>query len=189
MIGGRIERSGPESAANASLNGADWRGLPLSRFVQFVSLLVAVAALTIALASSPSVSALAFSKDGERLIGAVNGNPWFNLSDMLHSYGSIKVWDTYTGRPRATLTGPGFWLRSIAVSPDGLTLAVAGDGPSIELWDTYRWRRKRVLNGHARSVGRVGICSVRRSSCFSDLRWRGAHLGLGQHDMAIRWHS
>ena len=157
MTGGRIKRSGPKSAPNAAPNGVDWRGLPLSRFVQFVSLMVAVATLTIALASSPSLSALAFSKDGKTLIGAVSGNPWFNLSDVLHSHGSIKVWDTYTGRPRATLTGPGFWLRSIAVSPDGLTLAVAGDGPSIELWDTYRWRRKRVLNGHARAVAELAF--------------------------------
>jgi WD domain, G-beta repeat len=153
----RIERSGPEIAANVSLDGSDLQGLPLSRLVQVVSFLVAVATLTIAVTSSPSVNALAFSRDGKILIGAVNGFPWFNLRDMLHSYGSIKVWDTDTGRPRATLTGPGVWLRSIAISPDGSTLAVAGDSHSIELWDAYRWRRKRVLEGGPSSVGEVAF--------------------------------
>ena len=57
----------------------------------------------------------------------------------------------------ATLTGPALWLRSIAISADGSTLAVAGDSRSIELWDMRRGLRSGVLAGHAQHVSEVAF--------------------------------
>jgi WD40 repeat protein len=40
------------------------------------------------------------------------------------------------------------WIRGLAMSPDGSTLAVGrGDG-SIRLWDTAKWTEKASLDGH-----------------------------------------
>ena len=126
-----------------------------ARFIQVLAFLVACGTLILALASTPFVGPLAFSKDGRSLIGVVNGTWSLNWNDPLSSLGTVKVWNATTGKVRKTLSGPSVWLRTISVSPDGSTLAVAGDSPLIELWNIHTGKRAGILNGHTHNVGTV----------------------------------
>ena len=142
--------------------------VPLARFIQVLFGLVAAAAIGVALAATPIAGPLAFSNDGKTLIGVVNGSLRFSLRDPLSFYGTVKVWNVDSGSVRATLSGPAAWLRSIAISPDGSTLAVAGDSPSIELWNVDRAIRMRRLGKPHAKCRRAGIRSHWRDSRFSE---------------------
>ena len=56
-----------------------------ARFIQVLAFLVACGTLILALASTPFVGPLAFSKDGRSLIGVVNGTWSLNWNDPLSS--------------------------------------------------------------------------------------------------------
>jgi WD40 repeat protein len=139
-----------EAAGNASEN--PWQPLrhPLVRIVQ-VTALFAAAAMLVMVTVSPTAHSLAFSKDGRKLLGTVNGYGW------PMPYGVISVWEASTGKRLAHFDGAGGWWRAIAVSPDGSTLAVACDGPDIELWDLEHGIRKGLLTGHTGDVSWVGF--------------------------------
>jgi WD40 repeat protein len=155
----RRQSANAGDASEASLPAGS-NPVPFARFIQVLAMIVALAALSAALATTPPlVGPLAFSNDGKTLIGVVNGSDPFTLSEMLSGYGAIKVWDATTGDVLTTLSGPGVWLRSIAISSDGSTLAVAGDSPSIELWDLRLGKRTGVLNGHTQQVREVKFAS------------------------------
>ena len=63
------------------------------------------------------------------------------------SSGAVKVWNMETLKEERTLQHP-MWVRAMALSPDGGTLAVGrGDG-SIRLWDTKSWTEKASYDGH-----------------------------------------
>jgi len=89
------------------------------------------------LKSSLCFLSAAFSRDGETLIlGSKTGNE------------AVTLWDWKTGQKRATLCGHTAWVWSLAVSPDGRTLASGsfhnGMGEVI-LWDLPSGHRRRTL--------------------------------------------
>jgi WD40 repeat protein len=47
----------------------------------------------------------------------------------------FTLWDLRHGRVRSTVDLPGRAVSALAFSPDGRTLAVAGDAGSLQLWD------------------------------------------------------
>jgi WD40 repeat protein len=51
-------------------------------------------------------------------------------------------------RPTRTLTGHEDWVRGVAFSPDGQTLASAGDDQTVRLWDTETGVELHTLRGH-----------------------------------------
>ena len=139
-----------EAAGNATEN--PWQPLrhPLVRIVQVTALFAAAAMLGM-VTVSPTTGALAFSKDGRKLLGTVNGYGW------PMPYGVISVWEASTGKRLAHFNGAGGWCREIAVSPDGSTLAAANDSPVIGLWDLKRGTKIGTLTGHRGVVWWVGF--------------------------------
>jgi WD40 repeat protein len=68
---------------------------------------------------------------------------------------TIKVWELSTGQEIRTLAGhAGFFVRSIAISPDGKFLASAGDD-IIKLWDVETGEEIRTLSGHSSIIQRL----------------------------------
>ena len=61
--------------------------------------------------------------------------------------GSVSLWDPATLRQRANFRGNGAYVWSVAISPDGQTVA-CGEGDQVRLWDVASGREKGVLKGH-----------------------------------------
>ena len=90
---------------------------PMARVVQVVALIAFTFTCVIALGTSHTAGQLAFSSDGRKLVGTVNGYTWPHPNDLLFMYGVIKIWDAGSGRTLARLAGPGTWLRALVISP------------------------------------------------------------------------
>jgi WD40 repeat protein len=55
------------------------------------------------------------------------------------SYQTVSVWALGTGELLQTLSDFNGWIRDIAISPNGATLAVADSSNHLRLWDTTTW--------------------------------------------------
>jgi WD40 repeat protein len=75
---------------------------------------------------------LVLTADGKYLVGG--GHESKNSDPLIDPTGIVKVWDLATHKELATLTLPNA-VSSVAVTPDGKTLAVASLGTNITLWD------------------------------------------------------
>ena len=67
------------------------------------------------------VLSLAFSPDGSKLASASRD-------------GTVKVWDTQTGRELRCFTGHGESVRAVAFSPDGKALSTVGEDRFLLRW-------------------------------------------------------
>ncbi|MYZ36742.1 helix-turn-helix domain-containing protein, partial [Streptomyces sp. SID4917] len=84
---------------------------------------------------SGAVLSVAFSPDGRTLAATADGG------------GTVRLWDTATGRLRKSLTGLTGAVLSVVFSPDGQTLATAStDDRSVRLWDTNTGRLRRSFD-------------------------------------------
>ena len=79
-----------------------------------------------------------FSPDGETLVSGGS---------------NIKLWDTESGENIATLQGPGHigYAWSLAISPDGTTLAAGFFDATINLWNLKTRQYTTSLKGHVRN--------------------------------------
>jgi len=110
------------------------------------------------------VASLKFSPDGKLL--AVGG------------YQEVRLFDSATGKPVATLSGHADYVRSIAFSPDGKMLAAAGGPPQrggeIKIWDMQTHQPLKTLNGH--------------KDCIYSVAWSpdGKLLASGSYDKMVK---
>jgi WD40 repeat protein len=103
------------------------------------------------------------SPDGKRIAST-------SLGDNL-----IRVFDARTGRQALELKGHRGWVKAVAFSPDGKTLASAA-ARTVRLWDAITGQKLLAIEGHVGDVSSV---------CFSP---DGRHLasGGGQSDRTVR---
>jgi WD40 repeat protein/serine/threonine protein kinase len=106
-----------------------------------------------------TVSGVAFSTDGRRLVSASGGISW-NVGlrrNPLKLHGddpnfvpNLKVWDT-EGKELLTLSLPRKTM-ALAISPDGKIIAVGFADNTVRLYDAATGNEKRVLSGHSSGI-------------------------------------
>lgn len=122
-----------------------------------------------------SVVSVAFSPDGKTLVSGSLGRvtTWKEGREELLKYhtGGIQFWDATTGTLKKTLTLHDLPVLSVAVSPDGKTVATA-NLKEIRLWDFQTFRLIRTLHTKATQVifspdGKLLVNATRKDG-FSD---------------------
>ena len=91
--------------------------------------------------------AVAFSPDGKLFVCA--GPPNGKIS------GDIELWDVDTGK--ISRFEKSDQVRDIAFSPDGKTIVVGKDDPTVELWDVKTQAKLKTLTGHTERVTTVAF--------------------------------
>jgi WD40 repeat protein/serine/threonine protein kinase len=99
-------------------------------------------------AGTRSVSALAFSPDGEVLAAGYG---------QKHGDAAINVWKISTGRLLVTLAGHKSQVNSLAFSRDGKRLASSGDDEFIKVWDVMAGSEFLSIRSRAGSVSDVAF--------------------------------
>ena len=97
----------------------------------------------------------------------------------------MKLWDVDTGQEKPSLTGHTSWVRSVAFSPDGQTLASGSRDDTVKLWDVDTGQEKASLTGHTSSVYSVAFSpdgqTLASGSCgrYGEVVGRGHRAGKG----------
>jgi WD40 repeat protein len=83
------------------------------------------------------IGAIALSQHGRTLVAVCGGD-------------AARICDTATGRQCAVLTGDGYQsVRHVALTPNGNTVAVAGEAKTVTLWDPATGRERiKLQHGH-----------------------------------------
>src|SRR5262249_47466665 len=102
--------------------------------------------------------------------------------------GTVRLWDTATGRPLARLPVPGGAVRAVAFAPDGKAVAAADSDGTVLLWDTATGKerhRLQVSGGPAFALGFAADRCLYVSSDRDDL----VHVGdvaSGREALALK---
>ncbi len=71
--------------------------------------------------------------------------------------GTLKLWDTRTGKAIRTLAGHQNLVMSLGVSPDGNTMATGANDNTIKLWDVPADRPDSSWAGHAAAINDIAV--------------------------------
>ncbi|KAF2821770.1 vegetative incompatibility protein HET-E-1 [Ophiobolus disseminans] len=93
---------------------------------------------------SSSVSAVAFSPDGQLVASASNDN-------------TVRLWEAATGTCCSTLEGHSDYVRAVAFSPDGQLVASASEDKTVRLWEAATGTCCSMLEGHSDYVSAVAF--------------------------------
>ncbi len=155
------------SHGHVPLQNLDFSGLSLWQAylqgaqLQGVNLTGADLAKSVFTQSFGTVSAVAFSPDGQVLAAAI-------------ASGEMRLWRVADGEQLLTCRGHTEWPWAIAYSPDGKCLASGSQDQTIRLWDPTTGECRQILTGHSNWI---------KSIAFSrDGRW----LVSGGNDNTIR---
>jgi WD40 repeat protein/serine/threonine protein kinase len=124
------------------------------------------------------VRGLEFSPDGRRIASACED-------------GTLKLWDTGTGREVRTWRGHASHVMDLAFSPDGRTLVSVGGDGAVRLWDVASGRELSALRGHTGMIGVVAFSPGGRRIAFGGAEglvklWEPA---VGGGELTLRGHS
>ena len=86
----------------------------------------------------------------------------------------IYLWHLSTGQFLRKLTGHTNWVNSVAISPNGQTLASGSSDKTVRLWDVATGRQLKQLTGHTRDLTSVAISP------------NGQILASGSYDKTLR---
>src|SRR5262245_32599411 len=77
----------------------------------------------------------------------VPAGPPAATDDPRRNAGVVRLWDVTTGRERAVLKGHTGGVHAVACTPDGETLASAGQDRTFKLWDPVTGQERGTLRG------------------------------------------
>ncbi len=124
----------PKEAAGRNLRGFEWF---------YLSRLCHPDELTLE-GHAGSVWSVAFSPDGQRLASG-SGD------------GTVKIWDSATGKELYSFKRHASFVTSVAFSPDGQRLASGSDDKTVKIWDSAIGKELFTLRGHTGQVWSVAF--------------------------------
>ncbi len=71
--------------------------------------------------------------------------------------GSVRIWDTATGKQRDVLTGHDGPVYAVAIAPAGTWLATGSTDRTVRIWDSTTGQQRAILTGHHGPVEAVAI--------------------------------
>lgn len=72
--------------------------------------------------------------------------------------GTLRIWDTATGKLRRTVAGDDeYIMNAMAIAGDGSWLACVGDDETVRIWDACTGQVRHVLTGHTDEANAVAI--------------------------------
>jgi len=127
------------------------------------------------------ITSILYSQDGDTLIwGSFVSNP-----------STITWWDTNKGKRKTTPVEYLATIFSVAISPDGKTVASGSADQTVGLWDAISGEYKRNLSGHTDVVCTVVFSpdgnTIASGSFDHTIRLWDAH--TGKHKMTLTGHT
>jgi WD40 repeat protein len=128
------------------------------RFIRLWDLTVKDTRNTILDGHDKGVTAVAFVPTGDKILASAGVD------------GTVKLWDTVTGRRLATLSGDSGPIFALSAAPDGKTLASGGFDGRVTLWDiASRKRLHPPLTGHSDKIS--SICFSPNGRLLASASW------------------